>query len=1183
MDRCPGRLTVTKKTMHIGTEIYRELVKKMLSYHISIVERKTRACLRCPPRCPQVSRFTTRRPYTTPYKDKKWLPRDLLPSYLMQKILERPQREGQLRRSAEDAEASLERNAGDSVRVRREIATQRALLQAAIDAHDGGEDEKRGEVSEPVEELGGRTSVVTPAPTGLGDPTRYTPREVTTQLDFTSPTDPAIRSVVVVPVIKTEEVADSEAAQALEAGELRGVVAGAVGDEDDPLADDEIAPLMAAAVAAVNASFPDLCRSDGNWKRAFANAVLDLLDKRRQEGAQERERERAADEEEATGSVDDGYVTPDLSIPGSPSPAKSPPPKTPTPRGSPSRSSSPLPDIGADAFDTPAKVSLGSESPSPTPDTFAMSEDRGVSEETEVSLYSPSRDRSDASDITIDRPLRGGPGMAAFESRVADTTLLREEAAKHGKEVEPRREESEEPDEDEYKELADDLLEAHKFWSAKEPDNEDEWWNLTLQSAAAGDDEDERTVELIKNFAHDNESRQNELFDLTKLKSLDLTKLNVEDIPRVKKGLQIEIRKIIDRWKEEDKEEEEEEEEEDPGEKKKDEDDPDIDDPDIGGPGGSPDPPSPDESEGTRPPQTARKRTRGPSLSRTVSESPPEQSGSVAPIKIEQMSDRERSRSREPEDDPTSREGRIQRLKDGLWERVSTMSVADLNKLSGAMFHQNVPGILPKAEHRVRNLFVKELVKGATMTGRPDASGRRTRDSQKMFTTKQHWNDRVDELLENPEFQWVLQGPVWGELKGFAKQLLDMLSGFTHEETEAYRTNPQQIVDDHPDIFKQLKGTAAQIRELAKRLVSAKRSGTPRQIAAGTHREMYKQHLIKKLIRVMVTRQSEKQKNLKNPRKRYADYTLAYKHMSDEELGVPEKSEPNFGTDMPKLAKLELPDEGTVARRLLDVLNNPKMDAEAVRKYKKNPEAFYADFGNVFQGSDKKASIHQRKYLIKRIFSLGQLILHGRFKGQFAGVAGAGTQAKAKKWMKHLARIFTRKKFNPKVPEHFRVYAQYNDQQLGFQQQKAGPVQQAFLTAMQAQKDPPRPRWEWFKPATVRADTYARAWEGAVNLVAKDNPRAKQIAFHTDPKDRWVIIKEFIQPNMRDPSLRKSVRSLWGRAFTAKEDYIRKHFEKYLEFKLQKKTGPALTKALREYNKKITALFKATAGDKEKL
>ncbi|HIB86015.1 TPA: hypothetical protein EYO57_02220, partial [Candidatus Poribacteria bacterium] len=207
-----------------------------------------------------MSRFTTRRPYTTPYKDKKWLPRDLLPSYLMRKILERPQREGRLRRSAEDAEGRLERNAGDPIRVQREKDERRALVLAAIEARRE-EDEKRAEVSdEPVEELGGRTSVVTPAPTGLGDPTRYTPRVVTTQLDFTSPTDPAIRSVVVVtdPVIKTEDVADGDAARASEAAELRKTLAGAVGDEDEPLAADEILPLVAAASAEANLRF---CRA----------------------------------------------------------------------------------------------------------------------------------------------------------------------------------------------------------------------------------------------------------------------------------------------------------------------------------------------------------------------------------------------------------------------------------------------------------------------------------------------------------------------------------------------------------------------------------------------------------------------------------------------------------------------------------------------------------------------------------------------------------------------------------------------------------------------------------------------------------------------------------------------------------------------------------------------------------
>lgn len=183
--------------------------------------------------------------------------------------------------------------------------------------------------------------------------------------------------------------------------------------------------------------------------------------------------------------------------------------------------------------------------------------------------------------------------------------------------------------------------------------------------------------------------------------------------------------------------------------------------------------------------------------------------------------------------------------------------------------------------------------------------------------------------------------------------------------------------------------------------------------------------------------------------------------------------------------------------------------------------------------------------------------------------------------------VFIRRKLNPKEPEHFRVFAQYNDQQLGFQSREASPVQQAFFTAMEAQAKPPSHRYEWFKPAAVRATTYAGAWDGAVNIAIRKDSRAKQIAFHTDPKDRWRIITKFIQPHLRS----QAGRAFWTRqTHNAKVDYVRKLFTKYLELRVRDLQGDALMAPLTAYDKKITlqlrkkksSLLKKEAEDKRK-
>ena len=90
MDKRAGRFSVTDKTLRIGTEIYRELIKKMLSVHIATMERKMRACVQCPPRCPDVifQGKTQKHPYTSRFKKLPFRPRKHLPTYVQKKITE---------------------------------------------------------------------------------------------------------------------------------------------------------------------------------------------------------------------------------------------------------------------------------------------------------------------------------------------------------------------------------------------------------------------------------------------------------------------------------------------------------------------------------------------------------------------------------------------------------------------------------------------------------------------------------------------------------------------------------------------------------------------------------------------------------------------------------------------------------------------------------------------------------------------------------------------------------------------------------------------------------------------------------------------------------------------------------------------------------------------------------------
>ena len=87
MDKRKGRFVLSKKTMRVGTEIYKKIVDQMLLVHIAHMERKMRACIQCAPRCAPAGGRLIKRPYTRPYKDKQWVPRSHVPSYLLKQLV----------------------------------------------------------------------------------------------------------------------------------------------------------------------------------------------------------------------------------------------------------------------------------------------------------------------------------------------------------------------------------------------------------------------------------------------------------------------------------------------------------------------------------------------------------------------------------------------------------------------------------------------------------------------------------------------------------------------------------------------------------------------------------------------------------------------------------------------------------------------------------------------------------------------------------------------------------------------------------------------------------------------------------------------------------------------------------------------------------------------------------------
>ena len=132
--------------MRVGTDIYREIIKKMLSVHIATMERKMRACQRCPPRCPVLPKQEVEEhPYTKPYKEEPFIPRAMLPSYIQLKLAKqekgktklRTAEEAKTRREYEAIEAKIRQHRGVIAKAKEAEKDARVILQATIDSLAG--------------------------------------------------------------------------------------------------------------------------------------------------------------------------------------------------------------------------------------------------------------------------------------------------------------------------------------------------------------------------------------------------------------------------------------------------------------------------------------------------------------------------------------------------------------------------------------------------------------------------------------------------------------------------------------------------------------------------------------------------------------------------------------------------------------------------------------------------------------------------------------------------------------------------------------------------------------------------------------------------------------------------------------------------------------------------------------
>ena len=132
--------------MRVGTDIYREIIKKMLSVHIASMERKMRACQRCPPRCPVLpDQDLVKHPYTAPFKQQPFIPRTMLPSYIQLKLAKkektgkklRTEEETKIREEFEEIEEKIRKTKGLIAKAKQSEKDERVLLQARIDSLAG--------------------------------------------------------------------------------------------------------------------------------------------------------------------------------------------------------------------------------------------------------------------------------------------------------------------------------------------------------------------------------------------------------------------------------------------------------------------------------------------------------------------------------------------------------------------------------------------------------------------------------------------------------------------------------------------------------------------------------------------------------------------------------------------------------------------------------------------------------------------------------------------------------------------------------------------------------------------------------------------------------------------------------------------------------------------------------------
>ena len=134
--------------MRIGTEIFRELIKKMLSVHIATIERKMRACVQCPPRCPVPSPMQElkQNPYTRTFKKLPFIPRKMLSTYVTNRLnkLDRLNKkritleeEKKVRRQFELKEKQLKEWNGRIDKAEEETQHRKLMVQAQIRALQG--------------------------------------------------------------------------------------------------------------------------------------------------------------------------------------------------------------------------------------------------------------------------------------------------------------------------------------------------------------------------------------------------------------------------------------------------------------------------------------------------------------------------------------------------------------------------------------------------------------------------------------------------------------------------------------------------------------------------------------------------------------------------------------------------------------------------------------------------------------------------------------------------------------------------------------------------------------------------------------------------------------------------------------------------------------------------------------